>query len=204
MPSHAGGTRERMMDAAEGLFLEHGYGGTSVDMILERTALTKGAFFHHFASKHELARALIERYAAADQKALEEHLARAERLSRDPLQQVLILVGLYAEEMEGSTDPHRGCLFASYSYQAGLFDAEVHDVIRVSLVEWQAEVRARLEAGMIQHPPRVPVEAGELVELLLAIIEGSFILSRTLGEPEVGARQLRQYRTYLELLFGLV
>jgi TetR/AcrR family transcriptional regulator, transcriptional repressor for nem operon len=117
---------------------------------------------------------------------------------------VLILVGLYAEEMEGSTDPQRGCLFASYSYQAGLFDADVHEVIRSSLVEWQAEVRTRLEAGMTEHPPRVPVEAVALVEMLLAIIEGSFILARTLGDPEVGARQLRQYRTYLELLFGLV
>lgn len=190
------------MDAAESLFLVHGYGGTSVDAILEGTGLTKGAFFHHFRSKHDLALALMERHAAADGAHLASHLARAERLSRDPLQQVLILVGLYEEEMAALTEPYEGCLFASYSYQAGLFDEEVHRIIRDSFEEWREVVRAKVAAAMEQHPPRLEVEATDLVELLLSVLEGSFILSRTLEDRGLVARQLREYRNYLELLFG--
>lgn len=36
------------------------------------------------------------------------------------------------------------------------------------------------------------------------IFEGAFIVSRTMGEAGMVARQLRQYRNYLELLFGAV
>ena len=202
MPRKGAETREQLLDAAEELFLSHGYGGTSLDSIVERAGLTKGAFFHHFASKHDLARALIERYAAMDQRQFEEHLERASRLSRDPLQQVLIVVGLYEEMMEQRTEPFPGCLFASYCYQAGLFDDEVHAVIRRSLLHWREVVGAMLSAAVAARPPRLAVDPAELADAFMAVTEGAFILSRTLEEPALIARQIRHYRNYLELLFG--
>lgn len=196
-------TRERLMDAAEERFLVHGYGGTSVDAILEGTGLTKGAFFHHFGSKHDLALSLIERHAAGERAQLAAHIARSEHLSRDPLQQLLILVGLYEEEMAALTEPYPGCLFASYSYQAGLFDDEIRAIVRSAFEDSRAALASKVEAAMAQQPPRLEVAATELVELLLSILEGSFILSRTMVDPGLVARQLRQYRNYLELLFGV-
>jgi TetR/AcrR family transcriptional regulator, transcriptional repressor for nem operon len=204
MTTNVGGTRERLMDAAEELFLVQGYGGTSVDAILERTGLTKGAFFHHFGSKRELAVSLLERHAAADRAHLASNLSRAEHLSRDPLQQLLIVVGLYEEEMAELTEPFPGCLFASYAYQAGLFDEEIHGIIQASFEETREVVGAKVEAALAQHPPRLEVAAPELAEMLLSVLEGAFILSRTLVDPGLTARQLRQFRNYLELLFGVV
>lgn len=194
-------TRTELLDAAESLFLSHGYGGASVDAILERAGLSKGAFFHHFTSKAELAHALIERYAAADRTLLVESLARAERLSRDPLQQVLILVGLYEEMLDGLTDPYPGCLFAAYCYQAGLFDDRVNSVVRDSLAEWRTVVGGKLREAMDRHPPAMAVEAPDLADALLAVIEGAFVLSKSLHDPQLVVRQLRHYRNYLELLF---
>lgn len=196
-------TRTQIMDAAQELVLRHGFAGTSLDAILERVELTKGAFFHHFGSKSDLAHALIDRYAATDREHLEANLERAERLSRDPLQQMLILVGLYEEEMDRLTEPPPGCLFASYCYQAGLFDEEIRSIVRDSLLEWRRVLERRLRASMEERPPRLPVEAGELADVFLAISEGGFILSKTLGEPKLVAKQLRQYRNYLELLFDV-
>jgi AcrR family transcriptional regulator len=48
------GTRERVLDAAVDLFAEQGYDGTSVAQVIERAGLTKGGFYHHFASKEAL------------------------------------------------------------------------------------------------------------------------------------------------------
>ena len=197
-------TRSQLLDAAESLFLSHGYGGTSVDAILEQADLSKGAFFHHFASKAELAEALIERYAEEDRTVLLESLARAERLSRDPLQQVLILVGLYEEMLDGLTEPYPGCLFASYCYQAGLFDDRVNTVVRNSMAEWRTVIGGKLREAIDRHPPALPVEASDLADALLTVIEGSFVLSKSLREPQVVTQQLRHYRNYLELLFRTV
>jgi AcrR family transcriptional regulator len=42
--------------AAEELFTEHGYSGTSVDAISASAGLTKGAFYHWFQDKADIAR----------------------------------------------------------------------------------------------------------------------------------------------------
>lgn len=47
-------TRERVLDAAVNLFAEQGYDATSVAQVIERAGLTKGGFYHHFASKDAL------------------------------------------------------------------------------------------------------------------------------------------------------
>jgi AcrR family transcriptional regulator len=46
--------RERVLGAAVDLFATQGYDRTSVAQVIERAGLTKGGFYHHFASKDAL------------------------------------------------------------------------------------------------------------------------------------------------------
>ena len=85
------------MNAAQAQILETGYSAASVDAVIARAGITKGAFFYHFKSKAELALALVRRDADHDADLLQGNLDRAESLSRDPLQQLLVLVALYEE-----------------------------------------------------------------------------------------------------------
>jgi hypothetical protein len=62
--------------------------------------------------------------------------------------------------------------------------------------------RAKLDEVVERYPPRVPVDLDALADQGLAIYEGTFVLSRALGEPELLRGQLRLFRTHLELLFG--
>lgn len=198
---HESRTRTQIMDAAQDLILQHGFAGTTVDAILDRVGLTKGAFFHHFPSKAELAHALIDRFATADEERLEALTERGDRLTQDPVQRVLLMVTLLEEEADELTEPSPGCLFASYCYEAQLFDDEIHGIIRGAMLRWREELGERLRAAMEHRPPPVEVDPDDLADLLTVIAEGAFILSRTLKEPKALARQLRQYRTYLELIF---
>lgn len=52
-------TRTRILTAARTLFAEQGYQGTSIADVLAATELTKGGFYFHFASKAELAFAVM-------------------------------------------------------------------------------------------------------------------------------------------------
>ena len=47
-------TRASIMDSALVLFQAQGFDGTSIREIVDRAHLTKGAFYHHFATKEEL------------------------------------------------------------------------------------------------------------------------------------------------------
>ena len=47
-------TKERLIIEALELFVRRGYHGTSIDHIVRKVGLTKGAFYSHFNSKGEL------------------------------------------------------------------------------------------------------------------------------------------------------
>lgn len=59
MDANAPSTRERLVAAAFELFLNHGFDGTGVNQILEKSELSKGAFYHHFKSKDEIYKEVI-------------------------------------------------------------------------------------------------------------------------------------------------
>jgi AcrR family transcriptional regulator len=56
-------TRRKILEAAVELFSEVGFAATGLGDIIERTELTKGAFYHHFKSKESLASTIIDESA---------------------------------------------------------------------------------------------------------------------------------------------
>jgi TetR/AcrR family transcriptional repressor of nem operon len=197
-------TRDRILDAAQAQVMERGFAATSVDAIQEAAGISRGTFFYHFASKDELARALIERYARQDHELTESLMARAENLATDPLQQALVFMGLF-EELFREVGPVRaGCLFASYSYEAQLFDEGTHRLIAEALEHFRRVFGGKLEQAIAHHPPVVPgVDPYELADLASAAFQGAYVLWRVTNESERIAMPIEHFRKYVELLFGV-
>jgi TetR/AcrR family transcriptional repressor of nem operon len=181
--------------------MDRGYAGTSIDDVIAKAGLTKGAFFYHFKSKGDLAQSLIERFAEHDRQEIGRIMERARSLSRDPLQQLLIFVGLQAEMMAGLEAVYPGCLYAAYCYQSGLLEPEHLAEVEKSMRFWRDQLKAILDEVLTLYRPRVAIEAESLGDHLLVTYEGAFILSKTLNEPRLVAQQLLHFRNYLELLF---
>ena len=55
-------TRVRLLDAAEALFTQRGYDGTSMGDVAERAETAVGTLYHHFADKRALLLELVERW----------------------------------------------------------------------------------------------------------------------------------------------
>jgi TetR/AcrR family transcriptional regulator, transcriptional repressor for nem operon len=201
MPKDGTITRTTIMDSAEELILGQGFTATSVDKVIEKAGVTKGAFFYHFNTKADLAFALVDRYAALDHEHLETDMKRAEELSRDPLQQMLIFTGLLKEEMACLTEPFPGCLYASYCHEAQLFDDTTHKVIENMIIEWRERLNGKFTAIAELYQPKIDISLSSLADMALVIFEGSFILSKTLSDPAITAEQLGHYRNYIELMF---
>src|ERR1700688_1739426 len=56
----AGVTRERIVQAARELVIEHGYAGVSTGQVLQRAGVSRGGLYHHFSGKQELMGAVLE------------------------------------------------------------------------------------------------------------------------------------------------
>ena len=201
MPRDGTATRKRILDAAQDIVLDRGFAATSVDAVLAEASVTKGAFFHHFPSKLELGRALLERYAAADEQLLEEFMAVAEAQADDPAEQVVAFVREF-ERVAGelpATQP--GCLFVSFIYERQLAGEGSDDIIGTSIRQWRSRLLEKLEAAAAVHPPAADVDLPSLADQVFTTFEGGFILTRAMHDPAHLRAQLAHLRHYLELLF---
>ena len=129
-------------------------------------------------------------------------LERAQRLSDDPLQQLLILVGLYAELFDGLAEPYPGCLLAAYVYEMQLFDDELKPIINREFELSRRELSKLIDQIKRQYPPRAEVDSVVLADMFMSTFEGAFVLSKSLHEPDITAQQLRLYKTLVEALFN--
>lgn len=202
MASKGETTRRRILDAAQAMILDHGFAGVSLDQLIRSLGLTKGAFFHHFRNKNDLARSLIRRYADEGLQLFGDSLARARKLSDDPLQQFLIVIGLYEELFEDLSEPYPGCLLASYVYELQQFDEQTRAIINEEFFLSRSELSQLIREIMQKYPPRREVDPVSLADGFMSVFEGAFILSKSLGEADITVKQLRHYKTYIELLFA--
>jgi len=88
----AEGTRGALLEAAFQEMHEHGVGATSLDSILSRTKLTKGALYHHFPNKDELVLAVVD-------EVIVEYL---HRMWIDPVVEAEDPIGALASSLTGS------------------------------------------------------------------------------------------------------
>ena len=189
------------MDVAQQMVLDIGLAGTSVERVIEQAGVTKGTFFYHFKTKPDLAAALIERYADQDQHHFFDAMSKAEQLARDPLQQLLIFVGLFIEMTEQLDEPFPGCLYASYCYQSGAISPQVMGRVERMLHFWREHLTTKVGQVAAEYPPRIPIEHHQVADHVLTTFEGAFILAKLMKEPKLASEQLVQCRNYIELLF---
>jgi len=195
-------TRDRILAIAEAGVLEKGFGATSIEEVIAEAGITKSGFFYHFRDKNELAREMLKRYVASNDRLFDEIFARGRELSDDPLQAFLISLKLLAEVMSDLPNGHPGCLIASICYQERLYDREIRELTAQSVRGWNARFRGIFEEIAAVHPPREPVDLDDLADMLSCVVDGGIIMSKTLGDPSRLTRQVLAFRSFVKLIFS--
>ncbi len=142
--------RDRVLEAAVDLFATQGFDATSVAQVIDRAGLTKGGFYHHFASKdallYEVYGDLITRQLAAMDEILARGLSSAEALRA-------LIVDL-VESTAGSAQ------------RALVFWRELHRLGDARTAEYRQARRRYHEA--VQRLIRQGQEAGDFAEIASA------------------------------------
>jgi TetR/AcrR family transcriptional regulator, transcriptional repressor for nem operon len=189
--------RTRLLDAAMRVIRAQGYSATTVDEICREAGLSKGAFFHHFKSKEDLAVA-----AAAHFSAMAERLFAGApyRELADPLDRVLGYIDFRAAILAGPV-PEFTCLLGTMVQEA--YDA--HPAIRQACDTYigvhAAGVAKDIEAAKALHAPGALWSAESLALFTQAVLQGGFVLAKAKGGPEVARDCVAHLRRYFEQLF---
>jgi TetR/AcrR family transcriptional repressor of nem operon len=211
MPRDGSATRQRILDAAERLVIDNGFAATSVDQVIAASGTSKGAFFHHFDSKAALARALVDRYAAADIAHLDQAVAEVTAQTEDPAARVIAFLRIFEDGADELMAAQSSCLYVSVLTERQLAQDGTRDQIAHAVLAWRAELSRLLDdalrspAGHVHpagrvHPDPGAIDSRALADHVFVTFEGAFILARSLSDPGHMRAQLRVLRQLLEAL----
>jgi len=200
-PRRGGDTRVRILDTAETAVLEKGFAGTSIDELIAAVGITKSGFFYHFRDKGELAKALLVRYIERENELFGDLFKRADELNDDPLHGFLVWLKMLSELLADLPSGHPGCLVASYCYQDRLFDREIQELNAAAVLNWRERFRERLEAIAARYPPRIPVDLGDLADMLSVVADGGIIVAKVVKDKDALPRQILLYRDFIRAIF---
>lgn len=197
-------TRERLLDAAYDAILKKGFGGTSIEELVEVTGITKSGFFYHFRDKGDLARQLLTRFLEEDDSVMDELTALAEQGADDPMQRFLVFLDQYAEMMDNMEELHPGCLVAAILYQEHAYDQELRGILQDATLRWRERFRRWFQAIELDYQPIVPIDLDTISDSFSALVEGAIVLSRALKDKQILGRQVRLFRQMVKTIYGVV
>ena len=186
----------KLLDAALNVIRAKGYSATTVDDLCAADGVTKGAFFHHFASKEALAIAAADYWSEVTSALFAEAPYHA---LADALDRVLGYIDFRKALLRGSV-PEFSCLVGTLVQEV----YDTHPAIRAAVDRSISEHAARIETDIAEAMRALGVE-GNAQSLALhtqAVIQGAFILAKAKGGAEVAADSIDHLRRYVELLFA--
>ena len=177
-------TRERIVAAADALFIERGFHASSVGDIAAAAGYTKGAVYSNFAAKEDVFFAVYERRA-------ERGVAELERVfASNPVPDALDAISLAAARRRGTVED---------GWLAAFFEFWAHVIRRPALRERFAEIHLRaqqpLAAAVSRHLGR---DAQQLVVAVYAMELGLSLERLTLPDLVDEELGLRMGRLFLE------
>ena len=188
--------REKVIQASQQLMVAQGYTATTVDEIVEAAGVAKGSFYHAFKSKEELALAALDDYF---QHGMTIIAGGAYVDEQDPVKKVFAFLD-HVNDKACELWEH-GCLLGSMSIE--LADNYPNLIARIDCLfeEMERRIRAILEPALKAKGVKTP-SALELARHLIAVLEGSIIMSRSHRDVKNLHAGISHYRRYLDGLLG--
>lgn len=192
--------RDKLLEAAVKLIRSQGFSTTSVDDLCREAGVTKGAFFHHFASKEALGVAAADYWSSSTgtffASAPFHHLS-------DPVERVLGYIDLRITLISGPPESF-SCVAGTMVQEVFNSSDPIRNACKASILGNATALEADLAAAIAQSGAN-GVTAGGLARHVQAVIQGAFVIAKAAGPDnaaQTAREQLLHLRRYFELLLG--
>ena len=170
--------RERIVRAAARLFLTRSYHAVGVGELCDAAGVRKGSFYHYFASKTELAKAVIDVHAEAfwSQLADAEHATPAERLHA-----AADAIGAIQMGFQSRYGRAVGCPFGNLAAELATTDDDLREHVAAVLAQLEHRLAVVCREAGEHRLLRPGVTPDQLAQALLAQYQGMILLAKVRG-----------------------
>ena len=188
----------RLLDAARDVIRAKGYTATTVDDICAAAGVSKGSFFHHFASKEQLGIAAIEQFGAM---AAEIFGSAPYTQLPDPRDRVLGYVDFRTAMLQGDIAQFT-CLLGTTVQEVYATHPDLRAACDQEMSAHIAVLTRDIAAAKRTYAPNAPWSAEGVGYFMQSVLQGAFIFAKAKQGPEVAVECLVHLRRYLETLLG--
>lgn len=187
-------TRERIVRETAPLMNRTGFLSTPLADILQAIGMEKGGFYHHFASKEDLALEAFE-HATSETRA---KLGEAMRGKVGAVAQLRAMIEAYREVKSGKFLEGGGCPILNAAVESDDTNARLRDAARLVMDRWRGTINHILAAGIASGELRADLDPDTAATWIISSIEGGVMLSNLYKDPLYLNRILDQLLTYID------
>jgi len=158
-------TRQAILGAAFQEFYRNGFQGGSLNQIVEAAGVTKGALFHHFAGKRELAFAVIDEIIAP---ILQQRWLASFAESADPIASMQQTIRQLVKSDIQSGYWLQGCPLNNLAQEMSPLDEGFRERIDALYDTWRKEIAAAMTHGRKAGTVRKDASARDVAALVVA------------------------------------
>ncbi|MCB9852734.1 MAG: TetR/AcrR family transcriptional regulator [Phycisphaerales bacterium] len=188
--------REALLKAGSLCFRREGYVATTVDDICTEAGVSKGAFFHHFASKEALAEACLEKWGA-DMAAMDA--AAAYHSIEHPVERLMACMAFYMN-IFSSPDQLKSCLAGTIAQECFDSNPMLRQAAHQCFVGGEAMFASLVQQAI--EGSKAEVDPAGIARLWMGTIQGALILYKASQDVSVIQDNLRHVQAYIGSLVG--
>jgi TetR/AcrR family transcriptional repressor of nem operon len=190
-------TRERLLRAAFEEIYRRGFQAASLDAILARAGVTKGALYHHFPDKAALGYAVIDEVIKGH--LLARWLGVMEASTADPLTALQQTLRFRAASLT-PREIALGCPLNNLAQEMSPLDEKFRRCIDATFDAWQKGFARALARGQRNGTVRRNVNPRKVAAFLVAAAEGSYGVAKSTGSGTMLRSNLETLATFLDTL----
>lgn len=189
--------KDKLLTAALKMIREKGYTATTVDELCEEAQVTKGAFFHHFKSKEDLAVKSAEHWSTITGSVFVD--APYHKL-KDPLDRLLGYIEFRKQLLQGDV-PDFTCLVGTMVQEIYDSSPAIRDACQKSIFDHAATLTANIDEAKQLYAPKSTWTSESLALYTQASLQGAFILAKASNDSQVAIETIDHLYRYIQLLF---
>ncbi|HXE89643.1 MAG TPA: TetR family transcriptional regulator C-terminal domain-containing protein [Terriglobales bacterium] len=167
-------TRKTLLEAAFQEIYRCGYQAASLEQILTRAGVTKGALYHHFRNKRALGYAVVDELIRGHILA---NWVRPIEQAEDPIDGLLAV--LLRKECFPHYDQRLGCPLNNLAQEMSPLDEGFRKRLQGLYREWRNGIAKALRRGQARGQVRADLDPFEAADFLTAALEGSISLAKS-------------------------
>ncbi len=189
--------KEKLIESAFHLIRSRGYSAATIDEFCAKAGVSKGAFFHYFSSKEDLAVQAAGHWSEVTEGFFEKS---SYRLKSDPLDRVLGYLELRRDIIQGEISEFT-CLVGTMVQEVYDSHPLIREACRASIFRHAALLETDIFEAVKVYQPLRPPDPKTLALHTQAVLQGAFVLAKASSNRELAVASVNHLIEYVQLVF---